>query len=363
MVNKGFSIVEITLVIAVMAVLAGMTAPAFIDFLNLQRVQSEENTLKEIKRAIEIFSEQYSRLPDDQAANNAFCNTPNNTWDECLATVSNLSAGQILTDTWGRPRSYVHMEDNTAVLMGNQVSVHYATVLSSGPDQAADNVAGIATAAAGTFIVFDDATDNDWWANQATLVDSLNDFQALIPANDDLVIKHSDRPTKMKNYEIMLERLKNISEALETFARTKYNEAAILGEANVDKKIFYPPAERLTGPADSLTSYGDQVRALLPAAQFGADRAVYNGATEATRRTEMINLMRVLGLPDSYCCNAMEKILIGGEWVERALYYYSNPRPVIDPAGPVCPGVRAQVTDAAPLYMPLRITTRPYECP
>jgi hypothetical protein len=37
----------------------------------------------------------------------------------------------------------------------------------------------------------------------------------------------------------------------------------------------------------------------------------------------MIDLMRILGLPDSHCCSAME---LGVDDLPLPFYYYSNPR-------------------------------------
>jgi type IV pilus assembly protein PilA len=58
--NKGFSLVELIVVIAIMAVLMAVLAPALLRYVEKSRVQKDESNVAEIKNAVEIA------LSDDQ---------------------------------------------------------------------------------------------------------------------------------------------------------------------------------------------------------------------------------------------------------------------------------------------------------
>ncbi len=51
--NKGFSLVELIIVIAIMAILAGALAPALIKYIKRSRKQSDVNTAQELGKAVE----------------------------------------------------------------------------------------------------------------------------------------------------------------------------------------------------------------------------------------------------------------------------------------------------------------------
>lgn len=51
--NKGFSLVELIIVIAIMAILAGVLAPALIKYIKRSRKQSDVNTAQELGKALE----------------------------------------------------------------------------------------------------------------------------------------------------------------------------------------------------------------------------------------------------------------------------------------------------------------------
>jgi type IV pilus assembly protein PilA len=52
--NKGFSLVELIVVIAIMAVLMAVLAPALLRYVEKSRVQKDESNANEIKNAVEI---------------------------------------------------------------------------------------------------------------------------------------------------------------------------------------------------------------------------------------------------------------------------------------------------------------------
>lgn len=52
--NQGFSLVELIIVIAIMAVLVGVLAPQFIKYVENSRVQKDESAIEELRNATEI---------------------------------------------------------------------------------------------------------------------------------------------------------------------------------------------------------------------------------------------------------------------------------------------------------------------
>ena len=52
--NRGFSLVELVVVIAIMAVLVGILAPAYLAYIEKTRIQKDESAAGEIYRAAEI---------------------------------------------------------------------------------------------------------------------------------------------------------------------------------------------------------------------------------------------------------------------------------------------------------------------
>jgi type IV pilus assembly protein PilA len=52
--NKGFSLVELIVVVAIMAVLVGILAPAYLSYVEKTRRGTDENMAEEVRHAIEV---------------------------------------------------------------------------------------------------------------------------------------------------------------------------------------------------------------------------------------------------------------------------------------------------------------------
>ena len=52
--NKGFSLVELIVVVAIMAVLVGVLAPAYLKYVENSRIQKDESAVEELRHAVEI---------------------------------------------------------------------------------------------------------------------------------------------------------------------------------------------------------------------------------------------------------------------------------------------------------------------
>ncbi len=52
--NKGFSLVELIVVVAIMAVLVGVLAPAYLKYVENSRITKDESALEEVRHAVEI---------------------------------------------------------------------------------------------------------------------------------------------------------------------------------------------------------------------------------------------------------------------------------------------------------------------
>jgi type IV pilus assembly protein PilA len=52
--NKGFSLVELIVVVAIMAVLVGILAPAYLSYVEKTRRGADEDTAEEIRHSVEV---------------------------------------------------------------------------------------------------------------------------------------------------------------------------------------------------------------------------------------------------------------------------------------------------------------------
>ncbi len=81
--NKGFSLVELIIVIAIMAVLIAVLAPQFLRYVERSRIQSDNTAIGEIANAVKI------------AAANEGINTELRTATPTILTIPNATAGPV----------------------------------------------------------------------------------------------------------------------------------------------------------------------------------------------------------------------------------------------------------------------------
>jgi type II secretory pathway pseudopilin PulG len=320
--RAGFTLMEAVLVVAVLAILIGMSMPAVLRFTMQRDDQTEANTLLEIKRAFQAYLADKNSLP------------PLATWaDELAAGYTNLSRDKMLTDEWGRPRALRVFTDTTRRVQDATLPVNYVTLHSSGGNLLAEAPASGGIGLTGT--AFNTTSNAGWWNDPTpgTLA-VINLFGSLAPGGDDQLMKFTDYTEKLGRYNLTIQRIDRISNALEALARTRYtswvadcaarprNASGLTGLARCDNPgeleaaNYFPRAKAIEdAEAGAVTLWN----------YFDAAIVVNNSAGVARRRTQMVQLMRVLGLPDEFCCSALEVDAADGQ--PLPFFYFSNPRP------------------------------------
>jgi prepilin-type N-terminal cleavage/methylation domain-containing protein len=321
--THGFTMVEMIIAVAVISILATLSAPALFEFLRQRDVRTEDTTLQEVNRALEAYLKAGNPLPDDTVADP----TPiravaaNNHWSTLIAPFGKLSAADIRTDTWGNPRQYVRFVRQENYL-GATIPINYAMVLSRGPDREAAAATGIAVTGTNYAAI----TNGAWWRNQATDALRIQRFAETEPGRDDILIRMTDYADKVARYERTLQRQRAVLEALDTYSKQKYAEAIVAGIPDPERFIYYPRANINGAATDNAAFYQAAVNTDLTIYNGGNAVLSGPGSDDITRRTHMINLMRILGLPDDHCCSALETIA-GNPTLEIPFFYASNPRP------------------------------------
>ena len=288
--HKGFTLVEAILTIGVISIMMTLVFPHFTGAVTYQRHATEKLRLSEIKAALDAYAKENVGLPDQS------------TWARDLTPYSALSEHNIAVDTWGNPRDY-RVQTAQRNFSGTSVRVDYAFVYSYGPD---GNLGVGHAGVPGTLLVASGDFDN------------VDDYENLEADTNDHILKVSTYLRQVLAYEETIDRLTRFATALGKYADAKYHEEVKSGtpEDQARQQIYVPPSQ---SPTTDNGVYNERARSgvsLSPGETFS------NTSTGGTRRTDMQNFARFLGLPESYCCSSLE--LQDGE--EKAFYYYSNPR-------------------------------------
>ncbi len=336
--NKGFSLIEMVITVAVLAILVGITTPSIYEFIRMRDKQNEEIAQMQVRKALEAYIADVGEAPSDTSTSPF--------WYEALAGYTSLSQNEIANDVWDNPRTYIMYRDANRGIYGVSVTVSYVTLHSMGPDGQADNqedqngttvtVNGVALTSAAGGSVFNGSTAADWWKNKSDPAQAFADVRG---ADDDVMMRYTNYDDVRIRYQTTSERIRAVGDALETFARTQYaahiseciavttSTTKCTGNGNPNSgipvaAIYYPRSIPISGSSDTARYYYSEY---VPATNFVPSTAatVNNTSTDANRREDMIDLMRMLGLPADYCCSALE---LGTDSKPKPFYYFSNPR-------------------------------------
>ena len=249
---------------------------------------SSNSAMAEIKRALEAYADDNNSLP------------PAATWVNDLAPYASLSENAIEFDQWEQPRAY-HVISATVVYRSADVVVDYAAVYGHGLER------GVGSSGAPVDLTVS--------------LTSVSDYATLQPEFGDYLVKFTNYTQQIENYELTERRLKAISSALASYATTRFNEAVVAGvPANPEEFIYYPPTDDSALTGSDTANYSAVVQGDLDNISGGTNYELSaDPGDDAQRRDDMIILMRFLGLPDSYCCSAMDVN-------ETPFFYYSNPK-------------------------------------
>lgn len=315
--RSGFTLMEVIIVVSVLAILVGLSFPAVTRYVQSRDIKLEQNRQMEIRNAINAYALDKNIAPTE--AN----------WVSLLSQgYTNLSQAELANDIWNRPRMLRVYQDTTRSVQGNAVPIMYISIHSEGPDGVAEATSGTAVSGAD----FVSGTNVAWWDDNPTLTQRVALFSGLRAGGDDIMTKMTDYTERLAAYELTVQRIDRIMEALTAYAQNRYT-------AEVERCRGLPvDANGLTGDAVCDTAgalerviYFPRSRA-ISAAETGADSTwnylnsnvlVDNTATDTVRRTAMQNLMREIGLPIDYCCSALT---MSADELPAPFFYFSNPR-------------------------------------
>jgi general secretion pathway protein G len=101
--EAGFSLIELLVVLAIIGLLASLTAPRVIKYLGGAKTQTAEVRLQTLATALDLYRLEVGRYPSEQEGLDALLNRPQ------AATAWNgpyVNRPQDLTDPWERPILY-----------------------------------------------------------------------------------------------------------------------------------------------------------------------------------------------------------------------------------------------------------------
>jgi type II secretory pathway pseudopilin PulG len=303
---KGFTLAEVIIVTACLAVVIGLSVGDVRTMLEKQQYEQERLDLEEIKKALEIYAEQEGTLPSNTTLCQAEKNLPTNSdiWTKELAKYSKLTSDRICFDMMGNPRQYNVKSYTKSYFTGAyKYNVYYATVTSDGVNR---------------------INETPEW----TTFDGASGFTQYNALGDDLVVKFTDKDIKTAAYEKTIERIAELEKYLERYARSKRASARSLDIPEFDKYIMYPKDGRGSDTGSYLDTGVTGITSDLEVESIGEELSA-------------VELTKILGVPEYLGENAMT----GG-----SLWYISNPGP--DREIP-CSGSRS----APPYYPPAIIVT------
>ena len=311
---KGFTLIETILLVSVISVMMVLAFPNIIATFKFQKTFDEKLKMDMIREGLEKYVDTYMKLPDEGSD-----------WAKDISPYTPMSINDIKLDSWNHPRVYrkgILPQD----IAGNDYDIGYAIVLSYGED----GCLGVAASC-------NPSVPNPALA-ETTFDTDPADFKFEMYENieadaSDFLIKFTTYPQQVEAFHETNRRIQRLTKALSDFSTEVYSEAMTVaidsgapdfdGQPSLRDWNFYPPSGA-TG--DSVSDYHPLIKNGTTVALLG--NSLDGGSTsDSSRYTYMIRLMRMLGLPDDHCCNAMERFTFNGVSVEKPFYYYSNPKP------------------------------------
>lgn len=348
--KKGFTLIDVILAGVVISILVVIAFPFVSDFLLLQNEKEEEEIQAKILRMMDVMSEETQAIPVTSDIT-AFANE--------TQLYGDFLSNKIREDAFRNERYYRGVVGQET-FRDATFDVHYAILYSTGTDGCwGDGISCVSS------------TIN---TNVTALLGSnpsnyLTNFRNVEAPQGDFLIKFTNRPKQLENYKKTTQRLEKLTNALAEYGQLKRYEGIADGELST--LIYFPPSDGVGTSTQIETMHYANSRNDIDdeLAEFTLGDFVENddAADDATgvktdRRESMIALTRVLGLPDEYCCNAMNTFIDGsGERQEEAFFYYSNPRARINVfASPADCG--PENTDPDDRKLPPRITVEEDPC-
>lgn len=104
--NKGFTMIELLVVLVILGLLAGIVGPQFFGKVDSSRVRTAETQIKMLKMALQTYRLDVGRYPDSLEGLRRAANNDKNLWDGPYLEEA------IPLDPWNSP--YVYRVDSSA---------------------------------------------------------------------------------------------------------------------------------------------------------------------------------------------------------------------------------------------------------
>lgn len=307
---SGFSLPEMIVVMACLAVIVSLSFGDMNRMFTKQIEEQEKLSLKNIRKALEVYAEKEGKLPVNSGTCSATASSGSGAWNVELARYAEMTAERICIDEFGEPRFYKTKELEQNFRNGDfKYKFHVGSILSNGANLTEDTPKWIDIGGATGFIKYE-------------------------PKVDDFIIKYNNNDFRLKQYEETLRRIDLLETYLERYVRSKRAYALSLDIDNFDNYIMAPKDGRSTDSGKYFDTTQTELTANL---DFTSEIEVETIATKMSA----VALTKILGVPEYYGQNALSG---------KSLWYISNPGP--DRTRP-CDNPRT----SAPYYPPAVIVT------
>lgn len=310
--NKGFTLVEVIVVVAVLAAVITMATPDINRLFSKQEEITEISRLKELRRAMEAYSkDRYQRLKDHKGIVKDLSAVPadlpdSDDWVKELSHYTDLTESQIETNVWGVKRYYkVEHEDRS--YLGGKFRVFYGIISSVRKTRKSEADLGFQEA---RDMTERDSYENFNWTN--SFAENRDNIEST--GIEMLAVKYTDLSNKIKLLETTLSRMDKLSLALAKYARVM-QISGFKNEPDLSDSYIYFPND---------------------GSNAGSNHLYYKDVKEIANPHEATSLAEMLGLPKEYG----EDALTGS-----TMWYISNPGA---DASNICNGATK-----APFYPPV----------